>query len=403
MKKGEGIKEQLIKEIDNRRSELLDLSLKIHANPEIGFQEVKATSWLIEYLERNEFEVEREFCNLPTAFRASYGSGKPVIALLAEYDALPKLGHACGHNIIAAVAAGAGTASRVAANQLGGCILVIGTPGEELYGGKAIMLERGAFRDVDVALMVHPGTRDIAVSQTLACSSLEIEFFGKAAHAAACPEEGINALEALILAFNNINSLRQHIRKESRIHGIITEGGEAANIVPAHTKAIFLVRAEDEEYLKELREKVLSCFVAASLATGARLEHKWGEVEYATLRNNLALAQLFTQNMESLGRKVYPTDPERSLGSTDMGNVSQVVPAIQPFVAIASPGVWVHSPEFAAAAASEMGHQGLLDGAKALALTVADLLAYPEAIAKVKEEFLQGLATEPISDYTKGQ
>jgi metal-dependent amidase/aminoacylase/carboxypeptidase family protein len=242
-------------------------------------------------------------------------------------------------------------------------------------------------------MMVHPGTQDIAITQALACSSLEVEFFGKAAHAAACPEEGINALEALILAFNNINSLRQHVRDASRIHGIITDGGEAANVVPAHSKAIFLVRAENEWYLGELKERVLGCFVAASQATGTRLVHRWGEVSYAPLRSNLALAQLFTQNMESLRRMVHRRDPQRRFGSTDMGNVSQVVPAIQPFVAITLPGVMEHSPEFAAAAASETGHQGLLDGAGALALTIVDLLSDPEAMSRVKEEFLQGSAT----------
>ncbi|HJX69682.1 MAG TPA: M20 family metallopeptidase [Dehalococcoidia bacterium] len=382
------LKKKVIEEIEAHHAELINLSLRIHANPELGLEEVQASGWLAEYLERQGFEVERDFCELPTAFKASYGQGKPRIAFLAEYDALPKLGHACGHNIIAASAVGAGIAAKVAVKDLGGVILVIGTPSEEFYGSKATMVERGAFAEVDVAMMIHPGTRDIVAPPALACSSLEVEFFGKAAHAAASPDEGINALEALLLAFNNINSLRQHVREGSRIHGIITDGGEAANVVPAHSKAIFLVRAEDEEQLAELRERVLNCFMAASLASGARLEHKWGEISYAPLRHNQTLAKLFTQNIESLGRKVYPPDPRRA-GSTDMGNVSQVVPSLQPFVAIAPPQVSEHSPEFAAAAASEAGHQGLVDGAKALALTVVDLLADREAIARVKEEFLR--------------
>jgi amidohydrolase len=381
------LKKLVLEEVEAHRTELIDLSLRIHANPELALQEVKASGWLAEYLEGKGFEVERGFCELPTAFKASYGRGKPVIAYLAEYDALPKIGHACGHNIIAAAAVGAGIATRTAVNQLGGRVLVIGTPGEELYGCKAIMVERGGFTEVDVAMMIHPGTRNIVTPPALACSSLEVEFFGKAAHAAACPDEGINALEALILAFNNINSLRQQVRERSRIHGVITDGGQAANIVPAYSRAIFLVRAEDEEYLGELKEKVLSCFQAASLATGADLKYRWGETSYASLRHNLALAQLFSQNMETLGRKAYPPDPWRGFGSTDMGNVSQVVPGIQPLVAIASPGVSEHSPEFEIAAASEAGHQGLLDGAKALALTGVDLLAKRGAMARVKEEF----------------
>ncbi len=382
------LKKQVLEEVEAHRTELIELSLRIHADPELSLEEVKASGWLAEYLEGNGFEVEKHFCELPTAFKASYGLGRPRIAFLAEYDALPELGHACGHNIIAVSAVGAGIAAKIAVEKLGGSILVIGTPGEEFYGCKAIMVTRGAFSDVDVAMMIHPGTRDIVAPSALACSSLEIEFFGKEAHAAAYPDEGINALEALILAFNNINSLRQHIREGSRIHGIITNGGEAANIVPAHSKAVFLVRAEDKEYLAEIKEKVLNCFIAASLASGAILEHKWGEVSYDPLRHNPALAQLFTRNMEFLGRKVYSPDARR-MGSTDMGNVSQAVPSLHPIVAIASPGVLEHTPGFAAAAASEAGHQGLLDGAKALALTGVDLLVERETIARVKEDFLQ--------------
>jgi amidohydrolase len=389
LEKREELKKQVLQEIETHRSELINLSLKIHANPEIGFQEVKASRWLTDYLEGNGFKVERNFCDLPTAFKASYGKGKPAIALLAEYDALPQLGHACGHNIIAAAAVGAGIGTKVAVDQAGGSVVVIGTPGEELYGGKATMVERGAFTDVDAAMMVHGGTSNIAITRALACSSIEVEFFGKAAHAAASPHEGISALEALILAFNNINSLRQHIQDSSRIHGIITDGGEAANIVPAHSKAIFLVRAEDEKFLAGLKERVLNCFVSASLATRARLVHRWGATSYACLYTNLNLAQLFIENIEPLGRRVQHSDPQRRFGSTDMGNVSQVVPAIHPFVAIASPGVCEHSPEFAAAAASEAGHQGLLDGAKALALTIVDLLSDTEAMSRVREEFQQ--------------
>ena len=382
------LKERVVAEVEAHRSQLIDLSLKIHGFPELGFKEVKAAEWLTDFLEGKGFEVEGGFCQLPTAFKAVYGQGKPAIAFLAEYDALPGLGHACGHNIIAAIAIGAGIAAKIAVNELGGCILVMGTPGEETYGGKAIMVERGAFEGIDAVMMVHPGGRDVALCHSLACISLEVELFGKAAHASACPERGINALEALILAFNNINSLRQHIREGSRIHGIITSGGEAANIVPAYSKARFLVRAEDREYLEELKQRVLNCFIAASLATGASLEHKWGEITYAPLRTNSLLAQLFTQNMESLGRKVQP--PFRhGLGSTDMGNVSQVVPAIQPFVAITPPDTPEHSPEFAAAAASEAGNRGLLDGAKALALTAVDLLAEPEVMTRVRDEFLK--------------
>jgi len=236
-------------------------------------------------------------------------------------------------------------------------------------------------------MMVHPGVYDAATTQALACIGLDVEFRGKAAHASAQPEAGINALEAMLLSFAAINSLRQHIKDKARIHGIITDGGEAANIVPAHSAGIFIVRAEDDGYLDELREKVLDCFVGAAAATGARLEYRWGKVRYAPLRNNLALARLFRQNMQSLGRKVLLANPAKAFGSTDMGNVSQIAPAIHPDVAIAPKEVIAHSPEFAQAAASEAGIKGMLDSAKALAMTVVDLVANPEIVARIKREF----------------
>lgn len=379
------LKAAINREIEARHQQLSELSRKIHGNPETGFHEVRAAGWLSGYLEENGFSIERGICDLPTAFRASYGQGKPVIAILAEYDALPDIGHGCGHNIIATCAAGAGIAVKPAIDRHGGTILVIGTPAEEIYGGKAIMVEKGAFKNVDIAMMVHPGTRDTAITRALACQTLDIEFTGKAAHAAANPESGINALEAMLISFTAINSLRQHIKSSARIHGIITDGGGAANIVPAHSAGNFIVRAEDNAYLDELKEKVLNCFAGAATATGARLEYRWGE-RYAPMRNNLPLARLFTRNMDSLGRKIsLVADSDFSFGSTDMGNVSQVVPSIHAFVAIAPPEVLLHSPEFAAAAVSETGTEGMLDAARALAMTASELLAHPELVAEIKE------------------
>jgi amidohydrolase len=386
----ERLKTSVIGEIDARRQQLGELSLKIHANPEIAFQEVKSSTWLTEYLKENGFSIEQSICGLSTAFRASYGQGKPAIAILAEYDALPKLGHACGHNIIATSAVGAGIAAKLAVDSFGGTILVIGTPGEEMKGGKVFMVDRGAFDGVEVAMMMHPGVRNTATIHGLACQSLEVEFFGKPAHAAARPAEGINALEAMIQSFTAINSLRQHIKSSARIHGIITDGGEAANVVPAHSAGYFIVRAEDDDYLDELKKKVINCFTGAATASGARLEYKWGEVRYSSLRNNLTLAQLFRRNIQSLGSKMPLSDPRVSFGSTDMGNVSQLVPGIHPMIAIAPVNVLGHSPEFASAAASEKGTLGLLDAAKALAMTVVDLVANPEIVTRVKEEFRRG-------------
>ena len=384
----EKLKATVISEIDAHSNELRELSLKIHSNPELGFKEVKAAAWLTDYLQENGFSIERGICELPTAFRASYGQGKPTIAILAEYDALPNLGHACGHNLIAGSAVGCGIASKPAIDQFGGTILVIGTPAEELYGGKAIMADRGAFNDINIAKMVHPGAYNIATTQALACQTLEVEFFGKAAHAAARPDAGINALEAMLNSFATINSLRQHIKSSARIHGIITDGGEAANVVPAHSAGTFIVRAEDDTYLEELKQKVLNCFIGAATASGARLEYRW-DIGYATMRNNLILAQLFSQNMQSLEREMPLSDPSKTSASTDMGNVSHLVPSIHANVAIAPVEVVNHSPQFAEAAASETGMKGLIDATKTLAMTVVDLLVNPEIVNRVKEEFVQ--------------
>lgn len=383
----EKLKEKLKAELEIRRSELVRLSSDIHDNPELGFQEVKAVSWLSNYLENNGFCVEKGVAGLATAFQATYGEGKPKIAVLAEYDALPGIGHGCGHNIIAASAVGAGVASKIVVDNLGGSIIVLGTPGEETFGGKIDMIKAGIFDDVDVAMMVHPSVLNMAIYRTLACLPLEVEFFGKAVHAATHPAEGVNALEAIILAFNSINSLRQHIKEQARIHGIITNGGDAPNVVPAYSAAKFIIRAPDYTYLEELQGKVLNCFKGASLASGARLKYRWGEKVYAPIKNNVAMARLFSDNLESLGRKLDIFDSQSPFGSSDIGNVSEVVPSMHPMVAIASPPVSLHSTEFASAAASEAGHQGLLDAAKAMAMTVGDIIGRPGVLEKIKQEF----------------
>ena len=375
--------------VELQRHQLIQLSLNIHDNPELGFEEEKASAWLIGYLEDSGFHVEPGIVGLATAFRATYGQGSPRIALLAEYDALPKIGHGCGHNIIATSAVGAAVASKSIIDQLGGSVVVLGTPGEEVFGGKIDMVKAGAFKEIDVAMMVHPNILTMVTIQTLACSSLEVEFFGRPAHAAAQPHRGINALDAMILAFTSINSLRQHIKAEARIHGIITDGGEAPNVVPAHSAAVFMIRALDDDYLAELKDKVLNCFTGASVASGARLEYRWRDRAYAPMKNNATLAGLFKQNLESLGRHVEAFDPRFGFGSTDMGNVSQVVPSIHPTIAIAPPEVFIHTPEFASTAASEAGHEGLMDAAKAMAMTVADILQ-PGMLDRIKQEFQSG-------------
>lgn len=373
--------------VELQKAQLVQLSLSIHANPELAFHEQKASAWLTGYLEENGFCVERGIAGLTTAFRATYGQGRPAVALLAEYDALPQLGHGCGHNIIGVAAVGAGVASRSIIDDLGGSAVVVGTPAEEGLGGKIDMVKAGIFNDLDAAMIIHPNSLNMVSIEALACSTLDVEFFGRPAHAAGRPHRGINALEAMILAFTSINSLRQHIRGDARVHGIITDGGQAPNIVPAHSAAEFLVRAADIQYLAELQDKVLNSFKGASLASGARLEYTWRDKTYAPMQNNATMAELFKQNLESLGREVVPFEASLGFGSTDMGNVSQVVPSIHPTIAIAPTDVSGHTPEFAAAAASEAGHAGLIDAAKAMAMTLADILR-PGMLAKIKRAFV---------------
>jgi amidohydrolase len=384
----ETIKTEVVKGIESQRDDLIELSLLIHDNPEMGFHEVEASGWLTDYLRKNNFMVETGTSNMKTAFKATYGKEGPVIALLAEYDALPGVGHACGHNIIAASTVGAAVASKLLVDTFGGMIVVLGTPAEEYFGGKVPMVENGVFDDIDAVMMVHPGVCNRTTIDTLACINIDVEYFGKAAHAAASPEQGINALDAVILAFNAINALRQQMHEKARIHGIITHGGKIANVIPDYTAAKFFVRAPTIEYLNELKQKVMDCLVGASVSSGARLNYTWGDITYDSMKNNFSLAEVFDSNLRSLGRATDPVRSSYGFGSTDMGNVSHVTPAIHPIIAIASPFVAVHSVEFAEAAASEAGHNGLLDAAKALAMTVADLLSTPDILHKVRDEFM---------------
>jgi amidohydrolase len=384
------LKKAVVKDIDSGYPGLRELSRKLHDHPETAMEEHRASAWLGEFLKRNAFTVESGICDLPTAFKGKYGKGRPVIAFLAEYDALPKLGHACGHNLIATSSVAAAVACRRVVDRLGGSITVFGTPAEELHGGKAMMAARGAFTDVDAAMLVHPGGGGTRVAMsTLACATLEVEFFGKSAHAAERPQEGINALEAMILSFNAVNSLRSHIGAGALVNGIITDGGDAANIIPAHAAATFIVRAASDGALEELQPKVISCFAGAADATGAKLEYRWGE-SYAAMVSNMTLARLFKENSQSLGHDMRLGDNSVMSFSTDVGNVSRLVPTIQPMVSVAPDSVLIHTPEFAGVTATEEALRRMLDAAKAMAMTAIDLLASPETMEKVQAEFRKG-------------
>lgn len=383
------LKQRIVAEIDTRREELIRVADTIHANPEIAFEEFESAALLSSTLEENGFAVERGVAGLATAFVATLcgQDGGPTVAFLAEYDALPGLGHACGHNLIGTSAVGAGLAIKTVLPGLAGTIQVIGTPAEEGGGGKAIMVGGGVFDAVDAAMMVHPSSQNITRRTSLASYKISIEFFGKPAHAAAKPDEGVNALEAMILTFNGINALRQHLRDDARIHGIITHGGEAPNIVPEYTAARFYVRAADTSYCAEVLEKVRACARGAAQATGTRLEFKEYAPRYEAMVSNPKLAELVEANMAVLDIELAPPSPEERMGSTDMGNVSQVVPALHPYIAIGPEDLGGHTVEFREAAASPAGHEGLIKAAKIMAMTAVDLLAVPANMTGVEKAF----------------
>ncbi len=385
----EELKQRVVAAIEARREELIRISDAIHAQPELAFKEYKAAALLSDTLQENGFAVERNVVGLETAFVATLEgqAGGPTVALLAEYDALPGLGHACGHNIIGAAAVGAALAVQSVLAELSGRIQVIGTPAEEGGGGKVIMADAGVFDGIDAAMMIHPSNNNLVGRLSLTAYPVSIEFFGKAAHAAAKPDEGINALEAMILTFNGINALRQHLRDDARIHGIITHGGDAANVVPDYSAARFIVRAADTPYASQVLEKVHACAQGAALASGARLTFRQDGPRYDARIPNPKMVALFRDNLLALGLEAVLATGNERMGSSDIGNVSQIVPAIHPYIAIGPEELIGHSKEFCQAAASPAGHAGLLNGAKALAMTAVDLLAAPVNLDEVRLTF----------------
>ena len=360
---------------DESRDALVALSHRIHAHPEVGFEEERASTWIAESLADAGFDVARGVCDLPTAFIARAGRGPLHVAICAEYDSLPGIGHACGHNIIAAAAVGAGMALAKVADDVGLTVSVIGTPAEEGGGGKVLMLERGAFAGVHTAMMVHPAPLDAIEAPFIAAAQFEVRYAGKEAHASAFPEQGINAADALTIAQTSIGLLRQHIHSTDRIHGIITKGGDAPNVVPGSTAAKYIVRARDLAGLHRIRERTLHCFEAGALATGATLTVAEDHPPYAEMHHDHELAVVYQRNAEALGRKFpdFGALLERAAGSTDMGNVSLAMPSIHPVIGIDSLPAVNHQPEFAAHCATEAADKAVVDGALAMAGTGIDL------------------------------
>ncbi|QCQ92065.1 M20 family metallopeptidase [Rhodococcus sp. SGAir0479] len=354
------------------RSDLIALSHSIHAEPELAFEEHRSAAKLVEFLRGRGFDVRTGIAGLPTAFEARYGSGELVVGILAEYDALPEIGHACGHNIIAASAVGAGLALAPIADELGITVRIIGTPAEETGGGKIVMLERGVFDDVAVALMVHPGPFDIVGATSLALADLAITFGGREAHASAAPEFGRNAADAVIVAQVALALLRQQLSPGQQLHGIVSDGGTAPNIIPARAEMLYYLRARTAESLDELSVRAEACFAAGALATGCTHDVRTVSPPYTELRPDPWLVDVFREEVVDLGRVPLPVELEstRPLGSTDMGNVTHVLPGIHPVIGLDSRGAVTHQPEFAAAAVSESADVAVVDGAIALARTV---------------------------------
>lgn len=391
----EKLTQAAIDRVDGSRDSLFDLNQKLYENPEIAFEEVKAAAWLTEALEKEDFTVERGIANLETAFRATFkvsSSKVPAVALMAEYDALPKLGHACAHNMIGSAAVGAALALRPLMADLGGTLQVIGTPGEEGGGGKVILVEAGIFDQVDVAMMVHTWNITAPAANSLARVKTDIEFRGKPAHSFMHQEQGSNALSATILTFNGVNAMREHLRPHhSMVHGIITHGGDTAITVPDYSAARFFIMAPEIEYAREIYERLTRCGEGAAIMTGTEVSLcSYGE--YKDLVPNLKLAEAFGRNLEQLGMSIDARGwYDGVLCATDVGDVSHVVPTIQPYVCLDKRLTW-HTPEVARASVSEKGRNLLLNMAKVLAMTAIDLYIRDDLFKEVQEEFHSAMA-----------
>lgn len=380
-----GQKARVIEGIDRRAADLDRLALAIHANPEVAYQEHAAVALLTEYIESQGGSVVKPVGGLETAFVSDSGQGGPLVAILGEYDALPGVGHACGHNLMGTAAVGAYLAVRDVLEG-SGRLRLVGCPAEERGSGKVALLQAKVFDGVDAALMFHPGDRDELDPLMLAMVTLDVEFRGKAAHASAEPHAGVNALDGLLLAFSSISALRQLVRSDSRIHGIITDGGLAANIIPERAAARLMVRSPDNAYLSELRARVLSCFEGAAKATGCELGHEWSDT-CERVTTNGPLIRAFGANALALGRTLNPRQPDDTHGSTDMGNVTSAVPGIHPFLSIADFPTPGHSHAFAESAGTARALETMRLAAKALAMTALDVFGDPLLVTEARKDF----------------
>jgi amidohydrolase len=366
--------------VQRRRGDLIELSHSIHAEPELAFAEHRSCAKVQTLVAERGFRLTAAPGGLDTAFRADYGSGSLVVGICAEYDALPEIGHACGHNIIAASAVGTALALAEVAEELDLTVVLLGTPAEEAGGGKVLMLEAGTFDDIAATVMLHPGPLDIARARSLALSQVAVGYLGREAHAAVAPYLGVNAADAITVAQVAIGLLRQQLAPGQMVHGIVTDGGQATNVIPGHAEMHYTMRANDGGSLRELEGRMSDCFLAGAVATGCDYQVSETEPAYLQLTPDQWLADVFRAEMERLGRTPVAVEVEAALplGSTDMGNVTQVMPGIHPIVGIDAGGASIHQPAFTAAAAGPSADRAVVEGAVMLARTVVALAETPE-------------------------
>jgi len=372
--------------IERLYNELKEINHYIYSNPELGNQEFLACKRHVDFLKSYDFKVEEQFLNIETAFKAVYDSGKEgmTVAVMGEYDALPGIGHGCGHNMIGTLADGTGILLKSLVDKYGGKVIVLGTPAEETDGGKVDMADQGVFNEVDFAIMAHPSSKSFVSVESLAMEAIQFKFIGKPAHAASSPEQGINALDAVIQTFNSTNALREHVIDSTRIHGIITEGGVAANIVPELAVAQFYVRAPKKTYLKEVVEKVKNCARGAALATGATLEISNYEKSYDNFVINRSFNEILKNQMIKYGFRV---EENTSLGSLDAGNVSHVCPTVHPMFSITEDYIPGHTREMAEATVTDYALDKMYKMMDCLVNTVEEIFKTPELLDSIKEDF----------------
>lgn len=377
------MKQRVIAEVEKNKEKILSLCNYIYENPEIALKEYKSAKKIVEFLREEGFEVEENLGGMDTAFKATKKNGNgPRIALVAEYDALPEIGHACGHHLIAAMGVGAGVALANMLDVYEGEISIIGTPAEETGDGKPFLIEQGVFDGFDAAMMIHPHAKTCLDPEIVTIGGYDFTFKGKASHAGGRPHDGVNALDAIVLLYNGVSVLRQQLKDGTRIHGIILEGGTVANSIPDRCKIRWEVRAKELDYYEEVVQKVINCAKGAALATGCKLDYFQSEPTCLGMDANPVLLQIFKDILKDYD--ISEDEQNILLGSTDMGDVSQIVPSIHPLLKFTENGEELHTNEFLEASVKPYAEERVITGIELLALTGLELLQNPEKVKELK-------------------